>query len=121
MSTIGKQLVDYVHEGMTVYDRRGDKVGKVSLVFSGVHELLPEGHGIAVMGVDENLLPDAIRALFPPDRVPAEVRERLLLTGFVKINAGLLVADRYALADQIESVGSDTVRLKVNKNDTIKF
>lgn len=121
MNIIGKRLIEYVQEGMKVYDRQGEKVGKVNLVYSGAYEYLPEGKAIALLEMDDEMLPDTVRQLFHPSRVPSKLRERLYQMGFVKINTGLLAADRYALADQIESVGSDTIRLKVDKDDTLKF
>ncbi len=121
MNILGKRLIDYVREGMKVVDRRGNRVGEVTLVFSGAYEFLPQGKAIVFMDLNESLLPAAMRTLFPAHRVSAEVRERLFQMGFVQINAGRLAPVRYALDDQIESVGSDLLRLKVTKNDILKL
>lgn len=117
-----QQLLTYVQKSMTVYDRQGAKVGKVNFVYPGVNDdYLTEWNIVPGTSVDEDLLPDEVRDALPEDRVPAEVRERLLQMGFVKINTGLLATDRYALPEQIESVRSDSVYLSVDENDTLKF
>jgi hypothetical protein len=121
MNAVESQLIKYAQEGMTVYDRQGNKIGKVSLVYAGPDDYMSAGSGLPVMDVDESLLPEAVRSLFPPDRVPTVVRQRLFQTGFLKINTGLLAADRYALADQVEVVRSDSIFLKVDKAKTLKF
>ncbi len=43
MGVVQQPLLKYVREGMTVYDRRGNKIGKVSLVYSSANEHQPEG------------------------------------------------------------------------------
>jgi hypothetical protein len=121
MSAVQHQLLKYAREGMTVYDRRGNKIGKVSFMHSGANEYQPEGIDLPVMDLDETLLPDAVRELFPSDRVPDVVRKRLLQMGFLKIHTGFLASDRYALADQVETVRSDSIYLNVDKGETLKF
>ncbi len=121
MNAVQAPLLKYAEEGMTVYDRQGNKIGKVSLVYAGPDDYLPAGSNLSVIDVDENLLPEAVRNLFPPNRVPDTVRKRLFQTGFLKINTGLLASDRYALADQVEVVRSDSIYLKVDKDKTLKF
>jgi hypothetical protein len=119
MSTL--QLLNYVQEGMDVYDRRGNKIGKVGLVFSGADEYETGGADQPILGLDETLVPDAVRKLFPPDRVPDVVRKRLFQIGFLKINTGLLGSDRYVLSNQIETVLSDSIYLNVDKDEMLKF
>jgi hypothetical protein len=121
MTAVEKQLLEYVQEGMKVYDHEGAKIGKVSLVFSGAYEYLPQNKALAIMELDESLLPDAVRDLFPPDRVPAEVRERLFQMGFIKIDTGIFGSDRYVLGNQIASIRSDSVHLTINKSEALRF
>ncbi len=121
MNAVQSQLLKYAQEGMTVYDRQGNKLGKVSMVYAGPEDYMPTGSGRSVIDVDENLLPEAVRNLFPQDRVPDTIRQRLFQAGFLKINTGLLTSDRYALADQVEVVRSESIYLKVDKNQTLKF
>jgi hypothetical protein len=52
--------------------------------------------------------------LFGSDDLPGELRERLLMHGFIKIDsARIFGADRYVISDQIASVEGNAVHLKV--------
>ncbi|MBI5959464.1 MAG: hypothetical protein HY866_12060 [Chloroflexi bacterium] len=121
MAAVENRFLQYVQEGMKVYDRQGSKVGKVIQVYSGAYEYLPGEKAVALMDLDKELLPDAVRGLFSSDRFPAEVRERLLQIGFIKIDTGLFASDRYALGDQVDMVHDDGVYLRVDKDETLKF
>lgn len=86
-----------VREGMQVADLGGAKIGKVVLVKMGDPEALTAEHDPGA----EPYLPD-------------ELAERLLRTGFIKIDRkGLLKRDVYAAADEIDAVDGDLVRLSV--------
>jgi hypothetical protein len=121
MCAVQQNLLSFVEEGMAVYDRQGKKIGKVGLAFPGANAMLSGEQAVKVTEVDETLLADEVRASLPPERVLPEVRQRLFQAGFLKINTGLLAPDRYALADQVETVTSDRVYLGVNKDETLKF
>lgn len=121
MTAVEKRLLEYVQEGMKVYDSQGVKLGKVSLVFSGAYEYLPQNKALAVMELDESMLPDTVRELFSPGRIPNEVRERLFQMGFIKINTGLFASDRYVPGDEIASVRNDSVHLSINKSETLRL
>ena len=48
-------------------------------------------------------------------------RQRLLLQGFVRIDAnGLFAADRYVTPEQIASVSADGLMLNVSKDELVK-
>ena len=74
-------------------------------------------------GQNVNKLASAVQLRFyvrGASNLPEEVRERLLLEGFVRIDArGLLEPDRYALTDQVLSVSEDRVVLNVTKAELI--
>jgi heat induced stress protein YflT len=89
--------IHLVREGMQVADAAGSKIGKVVLVKMGDPEAVTVEHD-----------PDAEPYL------PDELAERLLRTGFIKIDRkGLLKPDVYAGADEIDDVDRDLVRLSV--------
>jgi hypothetical protein len=89
--------IHLIHEGMQVADAAGSKIGKVVLVKMGD----PEAVTVERDRDAEPFLPD-------------ELAERLLRTGFIKIDRkGLLKPDVYAAADEIDNVDRDLVRLSV--------
>jgi hypothetical protein len=89
--------IHLVREGMQAADAAGSTIGKVELVKMGDPEAVTVEH-------DPNAEPN----------VPGELAERLLRTGFVKIDRkGLLKPDVYAGADEIDTVDHDLVRLSV--------
>jgi hypothetical protein len=113
--------MELVREGMTVVDSAGDKVGTIedfkmgdSGAATDAGNELPDG----------GFLGDVARVFGDegePD-VPGAARERLLRTGYIKIDGpGFLVdTDRYVPADQVDSVSGDTVRLRVTKDMLVK-
>ena len=61
-------------------------------------------------------LVDNIVDAFRVDDLPEEIRQRLLMQGFVRIDAeGIFAADRYVMPDQIAGVADDELMLKVDK------
>ena len=120
MSAVQQKLVTFVEEGMTVIDRQGKKIGKVSLAFPGTNTTLSGDQAAIGTGVDEARLSEEARLSLPLAMLP-EIRQRLLQSGFIRIDTGLLTRDRYALPDQIETVTSDSVYLGVDKDETLKF
>jgi len=84
---------------MPVYDLYNAKVGTVK------HLQFPNESADDAMMSDDTAINNA----------PGPVRNRLLKSGFIKINTGLLRKDAYATADQIEYVGGDGVQLSVSR------
>lgn len=121
MSTMQQQLLKDVQEGMTVYDHRGHKIGKVNLVYLGANAAFPGAIGLPAGVLDEALIPDAVRDTVPPDRVPEVIRRRLFRTGFLKLNTGLLTPDRFVLLNQVKAVLRNGIYLSVGKDETLKF
>ncbi len=112
-----QHILRQVQESMMVYDREGGQVGRVDYVHFGADKYASEWNFFP----ETESEPEDIFGVMPEERVPEEMRERLLQTGFVKINTGLLATDRYILPEQIESVSSDSVHLNVHEEDTLKF
>jgi hypothetical protein len=113
-----------IREGMKVYDSTDKHIGEVEMVkFGDDDPATPqvESSGISATENQSNTLLDNIAEAFHPDDIPDEMREMLLLQGFVRIDAdGLFAADRYVLPDQIRSVDHDRVTLNVSKSDLLK-
>ena len=114
------KIMAQIHEGMTVYDRDGDKIGTVRKVYLGTVSEAQDDRGLGAATTDapaleENSLLDGFfKALAAVNPVPEPVRQRLLRQGFIQINtSGILAADRYATPDQIEGVSDDSVSLRV--------
>ena len=113
-----------IHEGMKVFDAKHNEIGRVDWVQFGnddpsTHEAeasTPGGMERRNDGLIDNII-DAFRV----DDLPEVVRERLLMQGFVRIDAaGLFAADRYILPEQIGSVSGDELMLTVEKDELMK-
>jgi len=116
-----------VREGMTVYDARGEEIGKVETVFLGdISDDAMELGGGDAASPDINLgahrtLVDVIAEALAADDLPREMAERLLNSGYIRVDGkGLLAADRYVLPEQISSVSDDSVRLRVPVDELVK-
>lgn len=127
MQTMDSQdhtILTEIHNGMEVYARDGQKVGKVTLVIFGQEN--PSTLGVDTVGVDNrdpmggNIIEDIARA-FNPNDVPEVVRARLLRRGFIRVDPGLLASDRYIITDQIAGVKGDRVELNINKDELISW
>ena len=113
-----------IREGMKVYDSSNNEIGEVERVMFGDDDPStpePEATAVSSRGQRRDTLIDNIAEAFRPDDLPEEVREKLLLQGFIRIDAdGLFAADRYVTPEQIGSVTEDGVVLKVRKEELLK-
>jgi hypothetical protein len=114
-----------IHEGMKVYDSRDHEIGKVEWVQHGAdNPSTPDLEASSTEGMDEperHGLLDDLAAAFRTDDLPEEIRQRLLMQGFVRIDAeGLFAADRYVTPDQIAGISDDRLRLSVEKSELMK-
>jgi len=114
-----------IRAGMKVVDGAGHEIGRVEWVKYGDDDPStpePEAAGISpIEDAEPDTLLDAIADAFRIDELPAEIRERLLHQGFVRIDAdGLFSADRYVTPEQIAQVSADTLTLKVGKAELLK-
>lgn len=114
-----------IHQGMKVYDSRDHEIGKVEWVQIGAdNPSTPELEANSTEGMEEperhGLLDDIANA-FRTDDLPEEIRQRLLMQGFVRIDAdGIFAADRYVTPEQIAGVSEDKLRLSVEKSELMK-
>jgi hypothetical protein len=120
------RLPQRVGEGMTVYDREGEVVGTVQVVYFG---------GASETAVKRELQEAAMsekgqRAgnAFDADNVPEELRARLMRQGYIRLNSPELTGvKRYVLPEQIEGVFteeiegviSEIVRLRMTRNELL--
>jgi hypothetical protein len=123
----GSRLLTQIYEGMTVYDSDGEKIGTVEHVYFGEvsQEADKRGAGPETATSPERgeswLIEDVVKAIFPGDRVPEPLRQRLLRHGFIRIDStGLFAADRYVMPDQIAALSDDRVTLRVTREQLIK-
>ncbi|GAB3887631.1 general stress protein [Terrabacter terrigena] len=93
--------IEKVYEGMAVVDVNGEEVGKVEFVKLG------DPQAISIQDEGPDVMPD----------VPRPFAERLLLTGFLKVDRkGLFARDAYVSATEVDVVEDGTVRLNVSKD-----
>ncbi len=118
-------FLNEIHEGMKVLDRGNHEIGKVDFVQIGSDNPATEvAEASEVSDIErdrESPLVETIEDIFAPDELPQELRDRLLLEGYVRIDAnGLFAADRYVTPDQISSISGDSIVLDVDKDDLLK-
>jgi hypothetical protein len=118
-------ILAQVRDGMTVYDHNGDSIGTVRLV--RMSDEMPDQPGPETASTttsdrmrEDSLIDDIADAFTHESRLTEELRARLLHQGFVRIDLGVLRADRFALPDQISSVSDEDVHLNVAADDLIK-
>lgn len=114
-----------IREGMKVFDNTNKEIGTVEWVkFGDDDPLTPEPEARDVNPIDRqrrDTFIDNIADAFRSDEIPEEVREKLLLQGFVRIDGeGLFAADRYVTPEQIERVSKDKLMLNVSKDELLK-
>lgn len=116
-------LLSKIRNGMKVYDQSQAEIGTVEYVQFGDEDPLKPGNRAATPGPTDNgnraeWLVESVLDVFAPDDLPETLRQRLLLYGFVRVDApGLFDADRYILPNQIQSVDGQRVTLKVSKSE----
>ena len=122
----GNRLLTQIYEGMTVYDRAGEKIGTVEHVYLGglSNEVHKRGGGPVTAPSpgrgESSLIEDLATVMLPSDQVPETLRQRLLRHGFLRIDStGLFAADRYVMPDQIAHGSEDRVTLRVTRDELI--
>lgn len=127
-TTGAQSILSLIREGMAVYDVRDNHIGRVDFVhFGAASETQQElGLGPATNTRADNpdmrsdSIIDNIAEAFHPDEVPQELQEKLLVNGYVRLDAGMFARDRFVLPDQIVAVNGDKVQLSVNKDQLVK-
>ena len=117
-----------IQEGRKVWDADGKQVGKVSGLYLGAEAdrleqpgKAPETTaGTAPVVEGEVAIPGFINFLDDDPNLAPELRKRLQYNGFVRIDAGGLHRDRYALREQVAGVSPEGVRLSITEEALIK-
>jgi hypothetical protein len=118
-----QNLMMQIHEGMTVYDRTGDAVGKVTFIrFGEENPAQPGPETITGSRTDtsESSLVEDIAEVFDDHDLPETIRGRLRRYGYIQIDAGLLASDRLVFPDQVARIEQDGVHLNVTNDELIK-
>ncbi|MBZ0297054.1 MAG: hypothetical protein K8L99_31125 [Anaerolineae bacterium] len=118
-------LLSKIQRGMAVYDQTQNQIGMVDYVQLGDEDpLRPTRRASHAYGTDQNQsewLLESERDVFAPDEVPDLLRERLLLYGFIRLDApGISNADRYIFPNQIQSVEGNRVTLRVSREELLQ-
>ncbi|NJN17231.1 MAG: DUF2171 domain-containing protein [Oscillochloris sp.] len=117
-----RSILNDIHEGMTVYDRSGDKIGTVEFVHFGTEGTDVSGASSpAAAGRDRGSFVDQIAStLWGSDNLPDTVQARLNNSGFIRMDAkGLFAKDRYITPDQITAV-DEAVHLGATRDELTK-
>jgi len=114
-------LLMQVRKGMKVYDNAKNEVGTVDYVHFGDEDPQhpgPETEGVSpAVRADVNSVVEIIAEVFSPDRLPEELKSRLLREGFIRVAVpGLFQADRFVLPSQIHTVNGEQVMLNISKS-----
>jgi hypothetical protein len=123
MELVMNNLLSKIRRGMSVYDQTQKQIGVVDYVQYGDEDpLKPRKRVSHEYGMNNGeWLVESERDVFEPDELPDILRERLLLYGFVRIDApGLVNADRYIFPNQIQSVEGQRVTLKVSREELVQ-
>lgn len=120
--------LNFVREGMSVYDLNEKRIGLVETVFLGgaSDEAIQMGKPAATSpDVDLNRQPslfeNVVNVFVNDPDVPVELQERLLHDGYVRINIqGLLGLSRFVFPDQIAYVSEEGLVLSVPEEDLLK-
>jgi hypothetical protein len=108
-----------ISEGMAVHDRDEQPIGEVQLVYyGGASEaaIARTLRGAAVAGAGET--GEANWGAFGDDKVPPELRARLLRHGYIRIEgAGITGVRRYVTAEQIADAIGNRVLLHASREE----
>ena len=101
--THSEDLLIGIQKNMPVFDVNSQRVGTVKYI------------QFADDTADETLVVDDPRV----QKAPTPLRMRLLKSGFIRVDTGLLSKDCYASSDQISGVFDQGVQLKVLRNELL--
>jgi hypothetical protein len=107
-----------IQAGMAVLDRNGEGIGTVSMVRMGDPSAVTgqgQGHGGG-----GGPLETIARAFGAGDDVPRQFAEKLLRTGYLKVDRpGVLGGHVYVPADEVVAVQGTTVRLSSSQDSLV--
>jgi len=125
---IPDRLPQRVSEGMMVYDREGEVVGTVQVVYLGGASEEAIKKALKSHEASDVTTSESDESDFDANEVPLELRRRLMEKGYVLIQGpDLTGAKRYLTPEQIEGVFSeevdgvftDVVRLRITRGELL--
>ena len=107
---VSDRIPQRIYEGMPVYDREGEVLGAVTVMyFGGASE-----EAIQKMLESEQASQAGDQSAFEADNVPKEMRARFMRQGYILVEGpDLTGVQRYVGPEQIESVFSQEVEGKM--------
>lgn len=115
-----------IEKGMAVFDSTHAHIGTVEDFKAGDEDFgRPGPESVTVSEAERDRSDPITRALAEvfsdAEEMPEEMRERLMRSGFVRIDAdGLFASDRYITADQIAAVSNEGIMLNVTRDQLVK-
>ena len=113
-------MLSHVNEGSDVYDAHGQRVGTVKHVHVGEAQFASEASMPPTLDTAVSGIPEDVERLLSRSGIEPEVRQRLLSSGFLYVDTGLLRADRLVTPAKVANVAEDRVELNVTKDDLIR-
>jgi hypothetical protein len=99
-----RDFLTIIREDMPVYEQDGRRIGNVKYVHP-------------IDGNDDKREATLDRLA----HIPSEIQGRLLNSGFIQIDCGLLQPDCYATPDQITRIQDDGVHLNIGRDQLMTF
>jgi hypothetical protein len=116
-----ESMLNMIEEGMKVYDNKEDEVGTVEFIHFS--EANGGEHPAAAAPPKEPVQSDPVDfvgKMFGADNLPKELRERLLMQGFIRMDSSKLFGSgRYVMFDQIARVDGKGVHLGVEDTENL--
>lgn len=122
-------ILSQIHKGMGVYDVGDNHIGLVDFVHFGAasetQQELGTGPASPSLADDPDMRRDTIidnlAEAFSPNEVPQELQEKLLVSGYIRLDTdGIFASDRFITPDQITGVSGDHVQLSVTRDQLVK-
>ena len=111
-------LLNYVRQGMDVFDVNEKKIGTVTFVkFADANAVETSAEHN-----DPANLVDVVRGVVAEeDEMPDELESRLLRQGYLRVDGGMLASDRFAMSNQIALVTEHRVELTIPEEELISL
>lgn len=120
---LNENILSSIREGMGVFDANGDRLGTVKFVKFGDENPNQPGTEAVTAAPDntqrDSLIENIAEAVVVTGDEHPELEARLLRSGYIRIDRGLMRGDRFAGADDIAAVIDDRVVLKLSEDQLI--
>lgn len=120
---VHENILNSIHSGMSVFDANGDRVGTVKFVkFGDENPNQPGTEAVTAAPTNDqygSLFHNIAEAVIITSDESPELEARLLRSGYIRIDRGLMRGDRFAGVDDIAAVIDDRVVLKLSEDQLI--